>query len=199
MRGAFFNTGGAPNLKLLRSPSSGWGLDLASGAPLPSFGANPNLEEIDLSGNNFSGNVILNGANKLKKIYINNNIVDGVDNANFVNLNKKVVLVTGHRRESFGKGFENICTALKKLASKFPDIQFIYPMHLNPNVREPVNRILKGFNNIFLIEPLEYLSFVYLMDKSYLLITDSGGIQEEAPSLGKPVLVMRDTTERPWI
>jgi len=87
LRGAFFNTGGAPNLKLLRSPSSGWGLDLAQGAPLPSFGANPNLEEIDLSGNNFSGNVILNGANKLKKIYINNNIVDGVDNANFVNLN----------------------------------------------------------------------------------------------------------------
>ena len=115
----------------------------------------------------------------------------------FLNFSKKIVLITGHRRESFGKGFENICKAIQSLAIKFKDVQFVYPMHLNPNVREPVERKLNGLPNIFLIEPLEYLPFVYLMDKSYLLITDSGGIQEEAPSLGKPVLVMRETTERP--
>tara|TARA_B100000965_G_scaffold193669_1_gene161699 strand:- start:20597 stop:21718 length:1122 start_codon:yes stop_codon:yes gene_type:complete len=146
-----------------------------------------------------TGNTVIDALFLAKEIIYTNkeHLLALQEKFNFVNFNKKIVLVTGHRRESFGKGFENICTALKKLASKFADIQFIYPMHLNPNVREPVNRILKGSNNIFLIEPLEYLSFVYLMDKSYLLITDSGGIQEEAPSLGKPVLVMRDTTERP--
>ena len=110
---------------------------------------------------------------------------------------KKVVLITGHRRENFGEGFENICQAISKLAELHPDVQFIYPVHLNPNVREPVNRLLANKNNIHLIEPLDYLAFVYLMRASYLILTDSGGIQEEAPSLGKPVLVMRDTTERP--
>lgn len=115
----------------------------------------------------------------------------------FIDFNKKIILITGHRRENFGEGFENICKAISELAKKYENVQFIYPMHLNPNVREPVNRLLSNKENIFLIEPLEYLPFLYLMNKSYLILTDSGGIQEEAPSLGKPVLVMRDTTERP--
>ncbi|WP_188013887.1 non-hydrolyzing UDP-N-acetylglucosamine 2-epimerase [Photobacterium damselae] len=115
----------------------------------------------------------------------------------FLDDSKKMVLVTGHRRESFGGGFERICKALAITAKNNPNIQIIYPMHLNPNVREPVNRILSNINNIHLIEPQEYLPFIYLMDRSDIILTDSGGIQEEAPSLGKPVLVMRDTTERP--
>lgn len=110
---------------------------------------------------------------------------------------KRRVLVTGHRRENFGEGFEHICTAIKKLAEEFSDVEFIYPVHLNPNVQEPVKRILKGLGNVKLIEPQSYLPFVELMNDAYLILTDSGGVQEEAPSLGKPVLVMRDTTERP--
>lgn len=117
-------------------------------------------------------------------------------NFSFIDKNKKLVLVTGHRRESFGEGFKNICLALKKLSLK-EDVQIVYPVHLNPNVQEPVNDILSKQDNVFLIEPQDYLPFIYLMDKSYIILTDSGGIQEEAPSLGKPVLVMRDTTERP--
>ncbi len=115
----------------------------------------------------------------------------------FLDESKKMILVTGHRRESFGGGFERICQALAITAKENPDVQIVYPMHLNPNVREPVNRILSGINNIHLIEPQQYLPFIYLMDRSDIILTDSGGIQEEAPSLGKPVLVMRDTTERP--
>ncbi|WP_322804541.1 UDP-N-acetylglucosamine 2-epimerase (non-hydrolyzing) [Vibrio alfacsensis] len=110
---------------------------------------------------------------------------------------KKLILVTGHRRESFGGGFERICEALVDIANKYPQAQVLYPVHLNPNVREPVNRILKSVNNVHLIEPQDYLPFVYLMNQAHIILTDSGGIQEEAPSLGKPVLVMRDTTERP--
>lgn len=110
---------------------------------------------------------------------------------------RRVVLVTGHRRESFGNGFERICQALLDTAQTFPEVDIVYPVHLNPNVREPVNRLLAGIANIHLIEPLDYLPFVYLMNRAYIILTDSGGIQEEAPSLGKPVLVMRDTTERP--
>jgi UDP-N-acetylglucosamine 2-epimerase (non-hydrolysing) len=110
---------------------------------------------------------------------------------------KKLILVTGHRRESFGGGFERICEALAITAKSHPDIQILYPMHLNPNVREPVNRILDGIDNVFLIEPQQYLPFIYLMSRAHIILTDSGGIQEEAPSLGKPVLVMRSTTERP--
>lgn len=110
---------------------------------------------------------------------------------------KKLVLVTGHRRESFGGGFERICEALAFTAQKHPEAQIVYPMHLNPNVREPVNRILAEISNVHLIEPQQYLPFIYLMNRSHIILTDSGGIQEEAPSLGKPVLVMRDTTERP--
>jgi UDP-N-acetylglucosamine 2-epimerase (non-hydrolysing) len=110
---------------------------------------------------------------------------------------KDLVVITGHRRENFGGGFENICAAIAESAKEHPDTQFVYPVHLNPNVQEPVNRLLKGLNNVFLIDPLEYLPFVNLMRLSTVILTDSGGIQEEAPSLGKPVLVMRDTTERP--
>ena len=115
----------------------------------------------------------------------------------FLDESKKLILVTGHRRESFGGGFERICEALAITAKQHPEVQIVYPMHLNPNVREPVNRILQGIDNIYLIEPQQYLPFIYLMDRSHIILTDSGGIQEEAPSLGKPVLVMRDTTERP--
>ncbi|TCV93738.1 UDP-N-acetylglucosamine 2-epimerase [Biostraticola tofi] len=115
----------------------------------------------------------------------------------FLDPQKKLILVTGHRRESFGDGFERICSALAHIARHHPDVQIVYPVHLNPNVSEPVNRILSGVPNIRLIDPQDYLPFVYLMNRSYMILTDSGGIQEEAPSLGKPVLVMRETTERP--
>ena len=115
----------------------------------------------------------------------------------YLDPNKKLILVTGHRRESFGDGFERICEALHQIAIMHPEAQILYPVHLNPNVQEPVNRLLKGLDNVFLIEPQQYLPFCYLMDRASIILTDSGGIQEEAPSLGKPVLVMRDTTERP--
>jgi len=115
----------------------------------------------------------------------------------FLDQNKKMLLVTGHRRESFGSGFERICHAFAEIAKNHADVQVVYPVHLNPNVSEPVQRILQGINNINLIDPQDYLPFIYLMNNSYLILTDSGGIQEEGPALGKPVLVMRDTTERP--
>ena len=114
---------------------------------------------------------------------------------------RRLILITGHRRENFGDGFIRLCTAINDLTKKFPDVDFVYPMHLNPNVRKPIHEVfgenLNELGNIFFIEPLDYLNFVYMMEKSYLVLTDSGGIQEEAPGLGKPVLVMRDTTERP--
>ena len=120
---------------------------------------------------------------------------------NRLNDGKKLVLITGHRRENFGDGFISMCKAIKALTEKYPEVDFVYPMHLNPNVRKPIHEVfgedLSGLGNMFFIEPLEYLSFVYLMEKSTIVLTDSGGIQEEAPGLGKPVLVMRDTTERP--
>jgi UDP-N-acetylglucosamine 2-epimerase (non-hydrolysing) len=114
----------------------------------------------------------------------------------FVDFSRKIILVTGHRRESFGEPFKNICFALREIADSFEDVEIVYPVHLNPNVRKPVNEILKGHSRIHLIEPLKYPYLIWLMSKSYLVLTDSGGIQEEAPSLGKPVLVMRDVTER---
>ena len=120
-----------------------------------------------------------------------------LDRKNNRSLNTKIILVTGHRRENFGQGFEHICNALRIIAKKYPDVQIIYPVHLNPKVQEPVKRILSNLENVHLIEPLDYLPFVKIMDLSYLILTDSGGIQEEAPSLGIPVLVMRNTTERP--
>ena len=120
---------------------------------------------------------------------------------NRLNNGRKLVLITGHRRENFGEGFISMCRAIKTLTEKYPDVDFVYPMHLNPNVRKPIHEVfgedLTGLGNMFFIEPLEYLSFVFLMEKSSIVLTDSGGIQEEAPGLGKPVLVMRDTTERP--
>ncbi len=115
----------------------------------------------------------------------------------FLDPERRMILVTGHRRESFGGGFENICQALRAIATKYRESQIVYPVHLNPNVREPVNRLLTDVDNVHLLEPLDYLPFTYLMNQAYIILTDSGGIQEEAPSLGKPVLVMRDTTERP--
>ena len=131
----------------------------------------------------------------LEKIKGEHVSIEGIESSELEN--KRLILVTGHRRESFGEGFENICNALKELAESFNDIIIIYPVHLNPNVRGPVNRILGNVRNVKLIEPIGYLSFVYLMEKAYIIITDSGGIQEEAPSLSKPVLVMREITERP--
>ena len=136
---------------------------------------------------------------------LNNELKDVLSNAGYdvnrLNNGKKLVLITGHRRENFGDGFINMCTAIKDLTNKYPDVDFVYPMHLNPNVRKPIHEVfgedLSDLGNMFFIEPLEYLSFVYLMEKSTIVLTDSGGIQEEAPGLGKPVLVMRDTTERP--
>ena len=116
-----------------------------------------------------------------------------------LNKKKRLVLITGHRRENFGDGFISVCKSIKTLAQVYPDVDFVYPMHLNPNVRNPIHDVFGGeqLDNLFLIEPLEYFPFIYLMEKSTIVVTDSGGIQEEAPSLGKPVLVMRDTTERP--
>lgn len=118
-----------------------------------------------------------------------------------VGRDRRLVLITGHRRENFGEGFINICNAIKTLSVRYPEVDFVYPMHLNPNVRKPIHEVfgddLSNLDNTFFIEPLEYLNFVYLMERSYIVLTDSGGIQEEAPGLGKPVLVMRDTTERP--
>jgi UDP-N-acetylglucosamine 2-epimerase (non-hydrolysing) len=137
---------------------------------------------------------------QLSNLGLDGNVIDGIANPQ---TSKRVVLITGHRRENFGEGFINICKAIRGLAEKYPEVEFIYPVHLNPNVRKPVEEILgrkdgvDALKNIHLIAPLEYLPFVYLMSKSYLVLTDSGGIQEEAPGLGKPVLVMRDTTERP--
>ena len=133
--------------------------------------------------------------NRLKKNdYFDNEIQSLL---NVVDFNKKIILITGHRRENHGQGFINICKALKTIAEKHPETQLIYPVHLNPNVQKPVYEFLENIENIKLIDPLSYPAFVWLMEKSYLIITDSGGVQEEAPSLGKPVLVMRNTTERP--
>ena len=161
-------------------------------------------------------NIIITGNTVIDALYwvvdkiknnkeIDNELEDILSKAGYdvnrLNNGKKLVLITGHRRENFGDGFINMCTAIKDLTVKYPDLDFVYPMHLNPNVRKPIHEVfgenLSGLKNMFFIEPLEYLSFVYLMEKSSIVLTDSGGIQEEAPGLGKPVLVMRDTTERP--
>lgn len=124
-------------------------------------------------------------------------IINSINSEYVLKPDKKIILVTAHRRESFGQGFINICEALKTIATNNPTIDIVYPVHLNPNVQKPVNTILSNSDNIYLISPLQYESFIYMMNQSYFIITDSGGVQEEAPSLGKPVLVMRDTTERP--
>jgi UDP-N-acetylglucosamine 2-epimerase (non-hydrolysing) len=167
-------------------------------APTSKAQKNLLLENIDAANVHVTGNTVIDALVQVEKriatdTQLNSKLLAQFD---FLDPSKKLILVTGHRRESFGDGFENICQALRTLAQQ-PDVQVLYPMHLNPNVREPVNRILHGVDNVFLIEPQEYLPFVYLMSRAYIILTDSGGVQEEAPSLGKPVLVMRDTTERP--
>lgn len=145
-----------------------------------------------------TGNTVIDALIYAKNIINNNNeLREEISKSfDFINKSKKLVLVTGHRRESFGEGFENICTALSEISQR-NDVQIIYPVHLNPNVQEPVNRILSKRKNIFLIKPQEYFNFMYLMMNSHIILTDSGGIQEEAPSLGKPVVLLRDTSERP--
>jgi UDP-N-acetylglucosamine 2-epimerase (non-hydrolysing) len=169
----------------------------------PTEGARQNLLNEKIPDNNIyvTGNTVIDALNSI----INKaRVVDFSESTlftmQFLNSNKenlpRIILVTGHRRENFGLGFDEICQALRDIALENSDVQIVYPVHLNPNVREPVNRILSGINNIHLIEPMEYLFFIKLMDLSYLVLTDSGGIQEEAPSLGKPVLVMRERTER---
>lgn len=146
-----------------------------------------------------TGNTVIDALLTVRdKILKDNELIKTFESKfNILDDTKKLILVTGHRRENFGQGFKNICSALVDIAQQYPEVQIVYPVHLNPNVQQPVNELLSGIDNIKLIEPQDYLPFVYLMDKSYLILTDSGGIQEEAPSLGKPVLVMRDTTERP--
>ena len=145
-----------------------------------------------------TGNTVIDALHEAVKIMDGDEALKARLTAQFPFLDsaKRLVLVTGHRRENFGDGFIHICNAIRRVAER-PDVQVVYPMHMNPNVRKPVNEILGGLANVHLIEPLDYLSFLYMMRQSYLIMTDSGGVQEEAPSLGKPVIVMRDTTERP--
>jgi UDP-N-acetylglucosamine 2-epimerase (non-hydrolysing) len=156
-------------------------------------------EGINLNVIEVTGNTVIDALLMVKqKLEVNGQLRNSLNQQfPFLRNSARLVLITGHRRENFGDGFERICQSIRDLASQFPQDDFLYPVHLNPNVREPVNRMLSGFRNVHLIEPQEYLPFVYLMTRSHVILTDSGGIQEEAPSLGKPVLVMRDTTERP--
>ncbi|MDA0624051.1 UDP-N-acetylglucosamine 2-epimerase (non-hydrolyzing), partial [Acinetobacter baumannii] len=168
-------------------------------APTQSSYQNLVKENVDPETVIVTGNTVIDALLQVKdKVEQDQDLVQNFKQEfSFLDKNKKLILVTGHRRENFGQGFFNICSALVNLAKKYPDIQIVYPVHLNPNVQQPVNELLANIDNVFLISPQDYLPFVYLMNRSYLILTDSGGIQEEAPSLGKPVLVMRDTTERP--
>ena len=167
----------------------------------PTSSAKDNLIKENVNNDNIyvTGNTVIDSLfwiqNKIEK---DTGLKEKLDkDFSFIDTRKRIILVTGHRRESFGDGFQRICKALSEIAKKNKDVQIIYPVHLNPNVQEPVNKMLKDIENIILIEPQNYINFQYLMSKSYIILTDSGGIQEEAPSLGKPVLVMRDVTERP--
>lgn len=179
-------------------------------APTPLSKNNLLREAINEDSITVTGNTVIDAlywvVDKIKTdAELQKNLDAVLDNAGYdvarLNGGRKLVLITGHRRENFGDGFINMCTAIKDLTKKYPDVDFVYPMHLNPNVRKPIHEVfgedLSNLGNMFFIEPLEYLSFVHLMSKSTIVLTDSGGIQEEAPGLGKPVLVMRDTTERP--
>lgn len=178
-------------------------------APTPLSKQNLLAEAVKESDISVTGNTVIDALYMVVDKIKNDNALDSELNALLVKAGydvnrlagKKLVLITGHRRENFGDGFINMCSAIKTLTEKYPEVDFVYPMHLNPNVRKPIHEVfgedLSGLSNMFFIEPLEYLSFVYLMEKSTIVLTDSGGIQEEAPGLGKPVLVMRDTTERP--
>lgn len=179
-------------------------------APTPLSRQNLLTENVAESKITVTGNTVIDAlywvVNKMRNdANLNDNLAKVLADAGYdvgrLSNDKKLVLITGHRRENFGDGFISMCQAIKALTEKYPDVDFVYPMHLNPNVRKPIHDVfgqnLEGLGNMFFIEPLEYLSFVYLMEKSNIVLTDSGGIQEEAPGLGKPVLVMRDTTERP--
>jgi len=168
-------------------------------APTQSSYNNLIRENIDPKNITITGNTVIDALFTVKeKVETDPVVITQFEQQfDFLDSTKKLILVTGHRRENFGQGFLNICTALANIAKQYPDVQIVYPVHLNPNVQKPVNEWLSGISNIYLIAPQDYLPFVYLMNRSYLILTDSGGIQEEAPSLGKPVLVMRDTTERP--
>ncbi|MBD3808283.1 MAG: UDP-N-acetylglucosamine 2-epimerase (non-hydrolyzing), partial [Epsilonproteobacteria bacterium] len=158
---------------------------------------NKNAKNIIVTGNTVIDALFLTLDKIEKNVRLKTNIVNTIAKQYKLIDNKKIILITGHRRENFGQRFVNICEAIKELAINNPNIDIVYPVHLNPNVQKPAKKILSNVPNIHLIEPLQYECFVYLMDKSYFVITDSGGVQEEAPSLGKPVLVLRDTTERP--
>jgi len=168
-------------------------------APTNSAQSNLLAEGVSAETIHVTGNTVIDALLMVRQIFESRPDVRVELDARFPMLSdeRRLILVTGHRRESFGGGFERICHALRHIALAHQDIDLVYPVHLNPNVREPVNRLLTGIKNVYLIEPQDYLPFVYLMNRSYLILTDSGGIQEEAPSLGKPVLVMRETTERP--
>lgn len=167
-------------------------------APTETARSNLLREGVDDFAIHVTGNTVIDALLKVvQRLRADAELRGGMDERfRFLDSRKRLVLVTGHRRENFGAGFENICTALSRISER-NDVEIVYPVHLNPNVQEPVKRLLGNFRNIHLIEPLDYLPFVYLMDRADILLTDSGGIQEEAPSLGKPVLVMRNTTERP--
>ena len=158
---------------------------------------NKNKENILVTGNTVIDALFLVLDKIEKDAKLKNTILKSISDQYRFNSDKKIILVTGHRRENFGEGFTNICKALKKIADDNHDVDIVYPVHLNPNVQKPVKNILSNSKNIYLINPLSYENFIYLMSKSYFIITDSGGVQEEAPSLGKPVLVLRNTTERP--
>ena len=158
---------------------------------------NKSKKNIIVTGNTVIDALLLALGKIEKDEALKSKIIDSIHTQYRLKDDKKIILVTGHRRENFGEGIINICQALKSLALNNPDVDIVYPVHLNPNVQQPVKEILSDVSNIFLIEPLHYESFIYMMNQSYFIITDSGGVQEEAPSLGKPVLVMRDTTERP--
>lgn len=171
-------------------------------SPTESSKQNLLKEGIDESNIFVTGNTVIDAMNLvIKKINeskkFRKKIEKNIQQSGFNEIKSKFILVTGHRRENFGEGFLNICEALQELANKNPDVNILYPVHLNPNVRAPVEKLLVNIKNVSLIEPLKYEEFIYLMHKSYLILTDSGGIQEEAPNLGKPVLVMRETSERP--
>lgn len=167
----------------------------------PTEASKRNLEAEGVSTNRVyvTGNTVIDALLEVvKRLEQDDELKGGLEaKFHYISSSRRLVLVTGHRRESFGDGFERICHALNAIAQEYPDVDIVYPVHLNPNVREPVLRLLANTENIYLIEPLDYLPFVYLMNKAHVILTDSGGVQEEAPSLGKPVLVMREITERP--
>lgn len=159
---------------------------------------NVSEEDIIITGNTVIDTLFMVLNSIINNSMLENSLIEKISSLKYrFQDDKKIILITGHRRENFGQGFLNICEALKNIAMSNPDCDIVYPVHLNPNVQKPVNKLLSDISNVYLIKPLDYEAFIYLMSRSHIILTDSGGIQEEAPSLGKPVLVMRDTTERP--